>query len=195
MVVLVAAMAMPADAVARRADTAALKAALRESQDAVATQRYSNRLRSVKVPMVADRRVVRGGREDAFAFANSDTGTITSSGAMDALTGAHESAHLLEKVMTDADRGRFAMLMGKPNAPWWHGEPGDPGYRRSLGERFADMTAMAATGFDPQGNQMVSSYIDRPPSRPDLMRFARALERFGRRNGLPVYERPNFQAQ
>lgn len=149
--------------------------------------------------MVTDRQVLSP-RADMVTpvAAEPDTGTIYADGAMDRFTGAHESAHLLEKLMTGADRKRFAKVMGMPNRPWEVGKSGatgqeSTGYRGSLSEIMADWTAMLATRHDPSGNKVISGFVDTDamPSRKQLLRFGRSLERFGARNSLPQYVRPS----
>ena len=99
--------------------------------------------------------------------------------------------------MTDADRRRFAMTMGRQGDPWFTGNSpayGDAsstrGYRHSVGEAFADMAAMVALHRDPKTGMREYGYLDRMPSRKQLLRFGRALERLGRRYGLDEYQRP-----
>jgi hypothetical protein len=124
-------------------------------------------------------------------------GIIYSDGPMDRHTAAHESAHLLEPRMTEADRRGFSRLMGRPNDPWEAGTSGamgaeSTGYRRSMGELFAEYAALVATRHDPRSNRVTAGYLDtdQMPSRRQLLRFGRALAAFGEREGLPAYQRP-----
>ena len=171
--------------------------AVRQSRRVARENVMLDRLRSVRVPMVRDRRVETPPAHwnyEGSAAADSANGVIYANGAMSARTAAHESAHLLDRVMTDADKGRFSRIMGMSKRPWDAervGALGDSSKGRgTAGEAFADMVAMLATGQDPRGTRVVSGYLDRMPSRRRLLRLGRSLERFGARNDLPTYVRP-----
>jgi hypothetical protein len=156
------------------------------------------RLRGVRVPMMPGA-VVKDplpGMQAPVAAAPAE-GVIYSDGPMDRFTGAHESAHLLERLMTDRDKARFMRVMGQPRGQWEVGTSGamgpeSTGYRNSGGERFADLAAMLAVDHDPRGNRVIGGYLDTAdmPSRRRLLRFGRSLERFGARHDLPEYVRP-----
>jgi hypothetical protein len=163
---------------------------------AMTAQHYRAELRAVTVPMMPGT-VVRPPTPQMLVAIAADpaTGTIYATGPMDAYTEAHERAHLLERVMTDADRQRFMLIMGSRHA-WQVGQSpayGDSdvtaGYRYSASEHFADWAAFVTIRHDPQGNHVIAGYLDRMPTRAQLLRFARALERFGDRRGLPAYRR------
>jgi hypothetical protein len=154
------------------------------------------RLQGVRVPMVPGVQVrdPLPGMQTPVAASPSE-GVIYSDGPMDRWTAGHESAHLLERLMTDRDRARFTRLAGAKQ--WDVGTSGamgpeTPGYRKSGSERFGDLAAMLSIDHDPRGNKVVAGYLDTAdmPSRRQLLRFGRALERFGTRHGLPEYQRP-----
>ena len=157
-----------------------------------------NRLMSVKVPGVPATVKDPLPGMTAPVAADPANGVIYSDGPMDRHTAAHESAHLLERLMTDRDKARFARVMGLGGHPWEVGQSGamgtgpSTGYRNSVGEIMADWTAMLATRHDPRSNRVVAGYIDTKdmPNRRQLLQFGRALERFGARNGLQQYVRP-----
>lgn len=174
--------------------------AARQSRREVRDARFAGKLgvASTRVPMVPGIQIrdPLPGMQAPVAASPSE-GVIYSDGGMDRHTAAHESAHLLESRMTDADKLGFARAMGRPNDPWEVGTSGamsaeSTGYRRSLGEIFADYAAMVATRTDPEGNRVTAGYLDTAdmPSRRGLLRFSRELGRFGKRNGLPAYARP-----
>jgi hypothetical protein len=150
------------------------------------TPTLAQRVRALEMPMPVGARLAAA-PEGAPAYAQADqaAGVVYAQGPLDKFTAAHETAHLLK--LTEADRRRFARVMGRPNGQWWVGEPGGPGYRGSLGERFADMAAIIATDVNPRKRWSGTGYIDRPPSLRRLLRFGQALERYGRRNGLGTY--------
>jgi hypothetical protein len=175
------------------------KRLLDETRRQVREQQMLNRLGAVRVPMVAGARVQDPlpGMQVPVA-ADPSSSTIYSDGPMDRFTAAHESAHLLEKVMTDRDKQRFAKVMGMPDRPWEIGDSGamghqSTGYRGSLSEVMADWAAMLSTRHDPQGQKVVAGYIDSKdmPSRKQLLRLGKSLERFGDRNHLDRYVRPH----
>ena len=178
-----------------RPDPATTRADLRSSRRQVRQQDLLHRLYSVRVPMVpAQVKDPLPGMQVPVA-ASPTEGVIYSDGPMDRHTAAHESAHLLERLMTDRDKARFTRLAGAKQ--WDVGTSGamgpeTPGYRQSGSERFGDLAAMLATRRDPQGNRVVAGYLDTAdmPSRRELLRFGRSLERFGTRHGLPQYVRP-----
>jgi hypothetical protein len=154
------------------------------------------RLQGVRVPMMPGAQVKDPlpGMQTPVA-ADPANGIIYSDGPMDRFTGAHESAHLLERLMTDRDKARFMRLTRSDQ--WDVGTSGamgpeTTGYRRSGSERFADLAAMLAIDHDPRGNRVIGGYLDTAdmPSRRRLLRFGRSLERFGARHDLPEYVRP-----
>lgn len=151
----------------------------------------AGRVRALRVPMPQSVRMAplsELGIQNAYGAADPQTGTIYSDGKLDRYALAHETMHLLP--LGERDQRRFARIMGQPQGQWWaDAEPGSAAWRGSLGERFADMGAMVATGFDPRHGS-VSAYMDEMPTQRQLLRFGRALERYGRRNGLPPYRPP-----
>ena len=179
-----------------RRPAAATKRATALSRRAVRQQDLLHRLYSVRVPMAPGAQVKDPLPGMQVPVAASPTeGIIYSDGPMDRHTAAHESAHLLERLMTDRDKARFTRLAGAKQ--WDVGTSGAmgpeaPGYRQSGSERFGDVAALLATRHDPQGNHVVAGYLDTAdmPSRRELLRFGHSLERFGARHGLPQYVRP-----
>jgi hypothetical protein len=154
------------------------------------------RLQAVRVPMMPGAQVKDPlpGMQTPVA-ASPTEGVIYSDGPMDRFTAAHESAHLLERLMSDRDKARFTRLAGAEQ--WDAGTSGamgpeTPGYRKAGAERFGDLAAMLAIDHDPRGNKVIAGYLDTAdmPSRRRLLRFGRALERFGARHELPEYVRP-----
>jgi hypothetical protein len=155
----------------------------------------NKRLRGLEIPMAPKVNVLPA-TEGMPAQAQTDGTNVYVQGRADDRTMAHEIAHNLDaQVMTDSDRKRFAMVMGRPDKPWDVYEQ-NGGYQTtshgSMSERFADMVAMLATKDYPKaGRGGGFAYLDDPPSRRELLRFGRALERLGRRNNLGQYKRPS----
>jgi hypothetical protein len=158
-------------------------------------RRIRQKLLGLTVPM-APVLLTAPALEGAGASAQSDGRTIFFDGKVDNRTFAHEAAHNLDaQVMTDADRRRFAQIMGRGNKPWdvhvSNGGQATVGHS-SVSERFADMTAMLATRKFPEpGRGGGFGYMDDdPPNLRELLRFGRSLERLAARNNLQAYRRP-----
>jgi hypothetical protein len=156
--------------------------------------RIRQELMAVKVPMAPEIKFAPAlpGQSGAAA---SDGRTIYFDGRVDDRTMAHEAAHNLEQVMTEADKRRFARVVGRPGKPWdsLQVQGGVTTTRHgSTSERFADMVAMLATRKLPRpGRAGGFGYLDDdPPSLRELRRFSRSLGRFQRRYGLADYVRP-----
>jgi hypothetical protein len=153
-----------------------------------------NGLMTVKVPMAPQIRFAPA-LPNMPGSAASDGVTIYTDGGVDDRTMAHEAAHNLEQVMTDADKQRFSTVMGRGGKPWdvLQTQQGVTSTAHSSNsERFADMVAMLATHKLPRPGRSTSfGYLDDdPPSLRELRRFSRALGRFQKRYGLADYVRP-----
>jgi hypothetical protein len=99
----------------------------------------------------------------------------------------HETAHLFDaQVLSDGDRTYFQRLMHAPKGPWDHGTAyGKVQGEISPNEWFADYYGALASGQTPDKGYSIGSFAEIGPER--LKRFAAALERLGRRQGLQPY--------
>lgn len=100
---------------------------------------------------------------------------------------AHETGHLFDsQILSDGDRNYFQRLMHAPAGPWDHGAAyGKVQGEVSPNEWFADYYGALASGLTPDKGYSIGQFAVIGPKR--LERFAAALERLGRRNGLQPY--------
>jgi hypothetical protein len=158
----------------------------RRARQQVAGRGVTHGLReaSANLPMAARVKLAQM-PEGQNAAAGSDGETVYSQGGLDGRTLAHELGHNLDaQSLTDDDRRRLAVVMGRPNDPWDVPDRRGAGAadRSSLSERFADPRA---------GRSIGDGYLDEdPPSRRELLRFGRSMMRFGARSGLQDYRDP-----
>jgi hypothetical protein len=168
----------------------------RRARQQVAGRGVTHGLReaSANLPMAARVKLAQM-PEGQNAAAGSDGETVYSQGGIDGRTLAHELGHNLDaQSLTDDDRRRLAVVMGRPNDPWDVPDRRGAGAadRSSLSERFASLYAMLAVGAYPRaGRSIGDGYLDEdPPSRRELLRFGRSMMRFGARSGLQDYRDP-----
>lgn len=121
------------------------------------------------------------------AYADPAAQTIYLPNDPSAFMRAHETAHLFDaQVLNDGDRQYFQRLMHAPQGPWNHGEAyGRVEGEASPNEWFADYYGALGSGLTPEKGYSVGQFAEIGVKR--LQRFAAALERVGRRQGLQAY--------
>lgn len=156
-------------------------------------KQYERRLERRRLPGPASVNIARewpamfGERGDSVAAVIDNT--IYAPDGLNRFDAAHEAFHVMQQGFTDAQKAKLARKVGMAG-PWdppnWKAEAAPT----SPHEVAADWFAAAMLGIDPGREWGHGSYAHDNPSRRQMLRFTRALERIGARNGLPGYQRP-----
>lgn len=116
------------------------------------------------------------------------SGTIYApNGPLGRFARAHEIAHMLDtQVFSDGDRAYFQKAMGLKPGTWNAGTGMTDAGLHSPSELFADYFAALATHMDPH-REWEAAYVGTPPSRRQLLKLGKALQRLGLRRHLSLY--------